>query len=99
MSYGAEAICNLLDELGGEEEGSQKVLSEMISYLRSDELIKIVHHFRSMYDMIDDDPEEEESESHEDDNTEDMPSEIRTVLYPGHHPGYTDKPSYDPIDW
>ena len=96
MSHGAEAISNLLDELGGEEEGSQKVLSEMIQYFRSDELIKFVHHFRSMHDMINDDPEEEDEP---DDTTEDMPEKPK-CLYPGHAPGYgRSAPSYDPIDW
>ena len=94
MSHGANAILNLMDELG--DNASELLMNELIHYLSSDELIKFVHHFRSMHDMIDDDPEEEDEP---DDTTEDMPDEIRTVLYPGHSPGYTDKPSYDPIDW
>ena len=94
MSHGTEAILNLMGELG--ENASELLMQELIRYLSSDDLIQFVHHFRTMHDMIDADPEEEESESYEEDNTEDMPSEPRAVLYPGHTPGYS---SNDPINW
>jgi hypothetical protein len=102
MSYGTEAILDLMNELGEECNGcaSEAMMQEMIRYLNSEELIRFVHHFRSVNDMIDEDPDEY-SVDYEEPNTEDMPvnktKSARTVIYPGHSPGFGR--TNDPIDW
>ena len=49
----AKSIYRLLEELGGEEVGSQKVLEDLIKYLDSDMIEDFVSYFRRHHDMID----------------------------------------------
>ena len=88
MSHGTNALSNLMEELG--DSASELLINELIHYLSSDDLIRFVHHFRTMHDMIDGNPEDEEEA---DDTTEDMPQSSK-LLYPGHNPT-----NYDEVDW
>ena len=56
-----DLIYKLLDDLGGEETGSQFVLAELISWLNGDTIEEFVDDFRRHHSMVDDDEEDGEN--------------------------------------
>ena len=57
----AEPIYKLIEELGDTDEAREKVLDNLISYLRGKTIEEFVESFRRDYDMIDDETEDFET--------------------------------------